>query len=175
MGRLIDYGDFKAHEKSSGHLDPNWYFEDAYFDRGSGGGWSYQFNVSNTFAFRRAIHISYFGTEDMIKKVTADHRARMIEIRRFVERSCLGVCIRQEHPMHYEYLSSYIQSSGREHWYRRKILHGYMFFHFEEETDAALFALKFPVCEIEERHPTFEVPEEQIAAAKAEPWKGESW
>ena len=134
--------------------------------------------IASSFPYSRAIHTDHF--EESYENVVAKRQLK-IDIRRFVQRQCLGDVVISGIDMSYEHLYQLEEQYRHGHdyihdwWRRRKIDNWYHIFHFEEESDAALFSLKFAglVTEISNRHPgRRDIPEEEIEHAEREKHKG---
>jgi hypothetical protein len=120
MGRLIKISEFRVHEKSKG-LDPRWYFTDAHFDSGSGGGWLYHYDVKNCFPFSAAVHFDHFRDDRLANQGECRRR-----IRRFIERQLSGTVILTTTNKEYSYVVRHEETA-----FRQKVEHGYNLFHFD--------------------------------------------
>jgi hypothetical protein len=176
VGNLLLMRNFHRHEKDAGTLDASWYFSEIRHDSGSGAGWHKHVNIEADFPANRAIHHRFFDSRSWVDPKFPTLKR---DIRRFVQRQCLGDVVVTDKNLSYEYLheleEKYRVSKYGNHWRRGKVGHGYKLFYFEEPDDAPLFELKFAgfVTEISPRHPDREIPEEWIENAEREPWKGE--
>ena len=166
MGSLVDFRDFETtiqrgwgHARD-GHLSPRWYFSNYKSGQTSA------IDVRTDFPHRLGIH------RDKAEEIGT---SLFPQIRRFVERQCVGCVLVRYEDMTYEYLYETTWKKGWDKFQRSKVVHGYHVFYFEESGDAVLFALMFsePVTTIAPRHPRYlDVPEEQIEHAIREPHRG---
>jgi hypothetical protein len=151
-----------------------WYFRSVEIV-GSG---NYVPEVEVDFPHMRAIHDRFFGNQiEYYNKAGVE--GLYVDIRRFVQRHLIGDVLVKNVDMSYSYLyrieEKYRISKSEDAWRRVKVRHSYTTFHFEEDSDAMLFELKFAgmVSGLEPRHPNLgDVSEEQIKHAEREPWKG---
>lgn len=181
MGQLLFLSDFHVHEergssfnKGRGNLDPSWYFEGAYWNSGSGGGWHWEFDVEKSFPHACPVHQSHFGItyNNSTHGQTDDQRHLKIHMRRFIERNCQGTCIFTTKQMNYHYAYEIDEEHRRlyDHCEHRlaEVHHGFHMFNFDYEADAIAFRLMFKeVSDLYDRHPTFEVDDESIELANS--------
>ena len=165
MGRLIVSTEFTVvkpdmRSKAHSHLDPSWFFADAYYDMYYNRGEGWRFSLESSFPHVSSIH------DDLWKKEN-----RKIDIRRFVERRLLGTALYHIHDLSYGYRSSY-EMDGKRREFDSKVRHLYHQFFFEEKDDQMLFNLQYAglVSEVLKRHPDYaEVSEEQISLSEMSP------
>lgn len=183
MARLLSYRDFGIDG-----LDPTWWFADTTWSSSPGSG-THRFDITKEFPHQLAIHRKHIGLNGRYC-YEKDQQALRVEVRKFVEKQCCDDVFFSFKNMEYDYLSEKDKDSptykSYDAYYRIRVEHGYMLFHFVSEADAILFRLRFAdsVRPIEERHPHYvnnngypEHTEENIQLAKEHKlhWGAPDW
>jgi hypothetical protein len=164
MGRLLHKASFT--KDAAG--DPSWWFPSSFYG-GYGNRNGYQYDLAEAFPHQHPIHQKFVGDLDTYSAKATQQKLR-VEIRKFVERKCEGNAVYTHDKMDYDYL--YERNNPRwshEKYGRVRIKHGYMNFHFEEETDWLMFRIAFGqyIRPTSNRHPDYlDVDEAMIELAK---------
>ena len=143
MARLIQLREFNRSEDSTGDLNPLWYFPDAY--------WEYnnrricKFTIESGYPVAIAMHQDRFNDQiwqsfSRRDSYTVTPGQLRMEIRRWVERNLSTDVILEQIEMNYRLWN---RKSKDYHCNFEDIKHGYYLFHFETESEAMMFRLKF--------------------------------